>query len=404
VAAALGFGRAGFAAPSADTGNSTDPSNPYAPHKEPLTDAQIGTAEAKEGAALLQTVSSLGPALTERFPGAYAGISSTTDNEYTIHVVGDQDGIRQYVRQQLAAVSTGIVPLPTVDFEGAEVPEIRLTQLRDSVVKDLPYWKERGTPVHTGGLDARRNALVLTFFGPVSGETRALFAERYGLSDDFVAGGHIVYQSIDGGTSHYTSRAADTAPWNAGDVLTGTSHQCTSGFGAHTGNGGQLLLFAGHCSFTQGNSDTWKNNGVVVGTDGLNFFGVSGFDASVIPTSSSHIFWKGAGTRKPVSNFITPTVGQGVCNEGAFGLENCGTIGGTDLFYSDGVYTSFGEYVYAGFVAQGDSGGPSVVPSGFGYLGAGIISADDTLPNGLQFVYDTSINVFRNAYHVELNT
>lgn len=186
-----------------------------------------------------------------------------------------------------------------------------------------------------------------------------------------------------------TDRFTDVPPWNGGDQIVrqipGGVTYCTTGFGAHDSSGHEYMLTAGHCADNQtGNGYKWYNtrytnpdfsNGRFVGYPDSNAGGI-GIDVERIPTPSSDLFWMNANQRQYVANDTAPMVGQNVCLEGSITEGSCGEVTATNVSrnFDNGSTYNYLFYVTNGIAQPGDSGGPIVWPTIYGYIAVGTIS------------------------------
>lgn len=238
-----------------------------------------------------------------------------------------------------------------------------------------------------GGGEGRTNTVQVDI--PEGSDTatyQSAFASAYGTeSFEYV-------QSTAGGTA--TDRYSDVPPWNGGDQIlkpVGSNNYtvCTSGFGAHDTPGNTYMLTAGHCtSGGTGSNYKWFNTHTYapqytpdrfMGEPDAQAF-TYGYDVERLPTSSSNLFWKESATREYVADDAAPAVGDNVCLEGSQGLERCSTIGAVDkcLYFPElGVTLNGLFYTPNAASIKGNSGGPVVWPTDYGYMAVGTITGNN---------------------------
>jgi hypothetical protein len=136
------------------------------------------------------------------------------------------------------------------------------------------------------------------------------------------------------------SRCDDLENFWGGDVIQSPFVFCTGGFGVHNSSGGEYLLTAAHCAY---NGSGYANgitfhNGQTSGSVHYQLVGnitdVPGpHDAAVIPTGTGAQYYDGPGifngdttNTKFVSGQQATSVGDSLCESGAFGGVLCGFI------------------------------------------------------------------------------
>lgn len=354
----------------AGSGLSTYPDT-FAPPSAPLPPVPPSPSQQ---AALnnLIGVTQLRTTLLSGFPSSFGGFFDNGDNSFTVLTVGDPSAIESFVGSYLGSL-TG--PVPKVSFAASAQTLQSLETAAAGISSDTASWEAQGIPVIGAGVDDTRNAVLVALSGPLpSGKSLATIAAKYNVSADALISTvmpHVV--PLD--------RNSDTAPWNAGDqIVNSAGDGCTTGFGIHTSSA-HYILSAGHCG-----NYKWYNTNYYAPVYN-NPIGTTAVDSSTpldvqsinTPGGSSDLFWKQTSTREYVSGNVGPTSGSSVCDEGSFGFESCGTITGVNVTLY-GVEDIF--IVQGANPVHGDSGGPIVWPTGFGYLAQGTIDLDATNGSG----------------------
>jgi hypothetical protein len=320
----------------------------------------------------LIAVTQLRAALLSRFPSSFGGFYDNGDNSFTVLTVGDPSAIESFVGSYLGSLSG---PVPKVNFAAGTQTLQSLQNAATGIASDTASWEAQGIPVIGAGVDDTRNAVLVALSGPLpSGTSLATIAAKYN-----VAPGALISTVM----PHVVplDRNSDTAPWNAGDQIVNTAGDgCTTGFGIHTSSA-HYILSAGHCG-----SYKWYNTNYYapvynnpIGTTAVASSTPLDVQSINTPGGSSDLFWKQTSTREYVSGNVGPTSGSSVCDEGSFGFESCGTITGVNVTLY-GVEDIF--IVQGANPVHGDSGGPIVWPTGFGYLAQGTIDLDATNGSG----------------------
>jgi len=392
---------------SVPTGSSGDPSasSPVPPMPAPLTPDQVA------GANNLAAIGSLQSTLLAKYSDTYGGMYNNGDDTFTVLTVGDGSQLIDFVNQDLATMSTPDVPAPTVTYHSVEVPLQRLKDISSQVASDLKSTApESGGadrfPITGVGVDQKNNNVTVTTSTPSPGLLSYL-TTTYGFNNFAVEDLPGQWQAAD--------RASDSPPWNSGDQIQtpanslGNYKICSSGFGVQNAYG-HGLLSAGHC----GHFDFYNSG--YVGTTGA---GAGDPDSQLIytPGGSSNIFWKQTATREYVAATTAPIAGNSVCLEGYKTQESCGSIVITD-YTAPGIlghdingvpfsYDSHDQFITNNSsVAQGDSGGPVIWPTEYGYIAQGTITAGVIPPSGIEQgpSINTEITTEEFIYGVTVNT
>lgn len=176
------------------------------------------------------------------------------------------------------------------------------------------------------------------------------------------------------------SRCDDWENFWGGDVIQSSYVFCSGGFGVHNSSGGEYLVTAAHCA---DNGSGYVNgisfwNGQTLGTKDSKYVGqitdVPGnHDTAVIPTGTGAQYYDGPGiyngdttNTKYVAGQLATSVGDSLCESGAFGGVKCGftvkqlnaTIPDPDYGTPDWTGLAEATAGSAGGPIPGDSGGP----------------------------------------------
>jgi hypothetical protein len=174
------------------------------------------------------------------------------------------------------------------------------------------------------------------------------------------------------------SRCNDLENFWGGDVIQSDFVFCSGGFGVHNSSGGEYLLTAAHCAdngsgyanginFWNGQDPShWAYVGQITDVPGNH-------DAAVIPTGTGNQYYDGPGIyngdtthTKTVAGQQATSVGDSLCESGAFGGVKCGFIvtrlnaSIVDPNYGSPTWTALAlaNPGSAGNPIEGDSGGP----------------------------------------------
>lgn len=337
----------------------------FAPPSAPLPSVPPSPSEQ---AALnnLIAVTQLRTTLLTSYPANFGGFYNNGDNSFTVLTVGDPSAVESFVGSYLGSL-TG--PVPKVSFADGTQTLQSLNKIASGIVSDSASWEAQGIPVIGAGVDDTRNAVLVALSGPFpSGTSLSTIAAKYNVPADALISTVMPHVAP-------LDRDSDTPPWNAGDqIVNPPGGGCTTGFGIHTSSA-HYILSAGHC----GNYKWYNTNYFApvynnpIGTTAIASSTPLDVQSINTPGGSSDLFWKETSTREYVSGNIGPTSGNEVCDEGSFGFESCGTITGVNVTLY-GVEDIF--IVQGANPVHGDSGGPIVWLTGFGYLAQGTIDLD----------------------------
>jgi hypothetical protein len=367
------------------------------------------TPEQLAHATTLSRMGALRASLMQSHPATFGGLYST-DGVSTFRILYVASSASQAdvaTDVEAAAVSflrsaspadTSLTPL---EFGQVAVSLADLYKLKDQVVNDFGSWGSTGYPVYGAGIDDKTNSVQVTVpEGADIGSYRIAFENAYKSTS---------FEFVEGDKPTLTlSRTADAAPWWGGDeIVLGTGPSkgdwCTTGFPAHDASHNTYILTAGHCS--SGNTGAnWKfynttyqhpdySSGRFVGQPDAQAF-TSKYDVERIPTSTNGYFWQGVSNSEPISNDATPTVGNDVCLEGSISYESCAPISvvDEDEVFDVGVLHGIFATPNAAPVG-GDSGGPVVWPTVYGYIAQGGITGFGH-EGGTMVGYSTGINFY----------
>ncbi len=331
------------------------------------------------------------------------------------------------IPSRLAAAGFTPQAAPSVVLEFSDV-SYSFASLQAARLAIVPSLSDPG--VFGVGLDEANNRVLLDSDGSPVADTEVAKAESE-------YGGMIETRQEQVPTVR-DGRFSDSLPWNGGDEIVGKGSGigCSTGFGVHsTSSGHHYILTAGHCG-----TDYWYNeqfsppgppntfplawligptlNGSRVFAPG-NTRATASVDSQLIDPgsgSSSCISWGAFSipgnpfVRYYVNGYNDPGSGDSVLLEGSYSLEKPTTVvaapvtfaehepGGPDYWVKNGIQTVQSP-------ASGDSGGPIVEPSIYGYLAAGMITAGSNtdgfgqLINSLDFVYQTAPNTSPSSSH-----
>lgn len=334
----------------------------------------------------LAAMSPMREALEKAFPTAFGGMYNQDGKAaFVVEIVDSNkaDDIKSFVANYIHSANPSDTAPPPVTYALASVPLSQLHQVKAKVMNDLGSWSSKGEPIYGAGINDKSNRVQVYIPERSSAEQyQRAFSEAYGM-DAFEFSATPAPQSTD--------RINDTPPWKGGDqIVLGSGPMrgtgCTSGFGAHDPSGSRYMLTAGHC--TRGGTGPnykWYNTSFYSPNyspsrfmgqpDGQAY--TSGYDTERMPTSTSNVFWKQSATREVLATDAGPSVGNGVCLEGSFGLERCGQVGAIDqsAYFGDLGITLNGLFTIPGAPPiPGDSGGPVVWITGYGYIAQGTIT------------------------------
>jgi len=315
----------------------------------------------------LMTLDTLRATLLERFPDDFAGLVAEGDG-FTIMTTGRQDEIEAFVDDFSADLMTdhavAITP-PTFSYRTATHSLRSLRDLMSEMVSARESLETEG--VLGVGVDEVRNVVTVAIDQP-----RSDMADRLSARFDSDA-----VRVVVGEPTTLLGRFDDTSPFNAGNLLAATDGQrCTSGFGMHGTTGGTYGTTAGHCG-----QHEWYNGLRFVGVSFINDYrpGQRHVDVQSLSGATSKLFWKGnPGTREWVAGYSNPQPGTMVCSEGAVGYEKCGVVG--IVGWQDLNNGALG-FIYEGDCPiDGDSGGPIIWPTGYGFIAVGTVRGRTDIP------------------------
>jgi len=387
----------------------TTPPDPVAGEVKDLSpDTFVPTANDLVGAQALQVLSGMRSELERRYPDDFAGlwVDVADQQAFKIATVGDPGPVEAAVTQALDGVTLDPALRPSVTYVRAKYSLAALHAIQAQLEGETDQLRAQGLVVESFGINDTTNQVVANL--PDAAPTRQvpLATPLTGLPVELRVSGKVRKQS---------DREHDVAPFNAGDQIRSTSdphwapggYWCTSGFGVKTGGGVRSLLTAGHCSLDQSTipatSYFWYNTGVFAPMTnrpmGYTTTAVANnfYDFGLIGVSSSNLFFQNISTKQYVTGQIAPALGIYVCREGSFtASEQCGNIDQIDTAHSFFTFTNSPGN-------SGDSGGPIVEPSAFGYLGVGTIVGAFGTTEGLgenlqaeEYINGTQVNTFAN--------
>jgi hypothetical protein len=377
-------------------------SNPAdGPPKEPTVPSEGVSPKQTAGIQSMQVMDSLRSTLAKQFPDSFGGMYSTLNPEdlssvYTVLTVGSSSELRDYVDGVLDATRAHLGIAQPTEYRSVERTYAQLVTVADGIESDRDYWESHGLPFYGTGVDDKVNVVDLYTKAP-AGKIVDELAERYGSESVRVV--------VTGEIKRLTTRNADTAPWNAGDrIFRPDGASCSTGFGVHNGYG-HFSITAGHCGE---NGTPWKNNasgyagyGAVGSTAAFTFANNDADDAIIYDgAGSSKLSWKQAGTKVDIQAPLDAGNHATVCGEGSWGLEACGEVGSSHTSATiGGITTRDVFYYFTGDTIPGDSGGPIIQPTGYGYLATGTIIA-----GGSAYSVGLNITGTLDRYSAQLNT
>ncbi len=387
-------------------------------------------------------VDAFAPAVMARaamdFLAVYGGVAAVNHGQdLNVYLVGVPSAA-------VAAAIRGDAPTSRVHFVDTPHSLAQLMALRDRVRDDVPVLAKDGIDITSWGPDVwtgKEQVTVYNLTSPVS----ATLTDRYGVDIVELVNSTRPTAGLASGT-----RTADTRPFNAGDFIQGDDpyqagyvDNCTSGFGAHSGNN-YYLLGAQHC-YNSGTAITQDSSyavasGTPIGTVAQVDDNYGGLDALSIatpndplyptvgsPGSSPAIFT--AGSLSPqtadVSGVVTSPPGYQVCEDGAYEGEICGLVVQTtntciNITEAPGVvrYACGEDYAVnpSGGIAngQGDSGsglfrfdGALLEATGIDSAGSNQIPCQAYTGNGRECfsdVYFTEVGQILNEFALTINT
>jgi hypothetical protein len=372
------------------------PSTPTTPTKDQIT--KLTT---------LASMSSLRSSLQTEFPDTFGGLYSTDGrSHFQISIVPapNSGASASNVREQIeAAVDKFLAKASPNDKAAAPISYGTATRslsslfnLRDQVVRDPASLGLNA--VESAGIDDRSNTVAVVV--PSAPQSRAAFA----ISSMPVNPALSI--TTEAPAAPY-DRIADSPPWYGGDQLKTApvagynTVVCSAGFAAHDSNRKTYLLTAGHCTSGNANSSWVFYNTTATGSsysasrkvgspDKNAWF--QGWDFERIPTPSLGYFFHGNATVYQVANDAPPVVGNTVCNDGVMTRGACGTVQWTDSVAPTGIAgtSSNGIFQSSAPGQPGDSGGPVVWPTIYGYIAQGLVSGG--APGGGPYIWATGIN------------
>jgi hypothetical protein len=340
--------------------------------------------------------------LLAAYPDSFGGMYQDASGGMTVVEVGANPSFESAARSRfstaLASYGVATSAAPALAFVRGTHNFKQILGVRDAIAADWAQVEPTG--IFAVGLNDQAGRVVLTETGSpsASAEVSALESE-YGAGLFSVS----VEPPLKGDDA---TRYADAAPWNGGDEIVHPTNDpnkpefCSSGFGLHdVTTGTEYLLSAGHCD-----ESTWWNTqhqAPVYGSSndiGSTVSGtkiVSGADLQLISPigGSSCISWGDTSTdpnhvvRYYITGYANPPMSAKVLQEGALGFEHQETVTSYDTTASysttyDGEVTVQGADLTNYGATNGDSGGPIVYPSIYGYLAGGVILASDAAGSG----------------------
>lgn len=218
------------------------------------------------------------------------------------------------------------------------------------------------------------------------------------------------------------SRNADAAPWTAGQRISTSNGQCTSGFNVLFGSIGYIST-AHHCD-PSADLAVYSGEGTQIAPGGSSVSAIASIDSQMIdptasPATGPYIYvgaWNSS-TKFVVNSWAANNVGDLVCLSGATSGSRCGTI------IDDAVQSPFGLpgnfYIKArsnsGWLsAGGDSGGAWYTGYGSGSQARGIhlggatfvpcgdVAPDVSNPECTEYSYYIPISVVLNTWGAKL--
>ena len=327
----------------------------------------------------LAQISSLQDVLANQFPESYGGLYNNGDDTFTIGYVGDYSKIKLYVDSQLTLMPNTIYGKPKVSYTAVSSSHARLQAVNDAVLSDQSKLKQQGFPIAGAGVDDRDNSVVVYMDAiPADAQSRL----------------ELVYPNVSltvaavPSSDYNLGRYDDIPPWAGGDQILGDENNgflsvCTAGYGAHDANRNQFLISAGHCGnwkwYNSSQSNPVISSSTFVGASQTVEYGTLDEQTLGARGGASSVFWQGAGGVQYVANDASPASGNRVCDEGAVGLESCGvvTTANTTLHGVQHLFVNQGARP-----VHGDSGGPMMWGTAYGYLAQGTITQDASNSQG----------------------
>jgi hypothetical protein len=222
------------------------------------------------------------------------------------------------------------------------------------------------------------------------------------------------------------SRCDDISPdfWG-GAVIQSSLFYCSTGFGVHNSGGGLYLMTAAHCS----DNGSGYVNGTVFhnGQDSAHWLLVGSItdvpgnhDGALIPTSAGNHYYDGPGVTttdttntKIVAGQLAVSVGDSLCESGAFGGVICGfnvtstTYSRPDPNFGTPTWTNLALATSSSgrFTIGGDSGGPWFSLDGCcTHVWAKGIHQGLQPINGVEYEVFTPVTVIANDTGTSVNT
>ncbi len=359
----------------------------------------------------------------KQFPDNFGGLFTPDGGgTFTIQVVAGsgvdealaRSEIQSYSATYLGAAAPSVVDPPALTFTGASFSLATLYRGESAIQAATGELSSQGISIEGAGIDDMHNAVLVTI--PAGSDQTKYTVALSGIVPSSLVELH------EAGPVALFDRNHDGAPWYGGDSilvggsssLTGTG--CTSGFGAHnSGHTATYALTAGHCTdggtsgypfynVPQGSKPPYPA-GQYLGTPDAQAYLTSNsnnYDIERIPASTDGYFWQGTATPEPVSNDAAPVVGNTNCIEGAVSHEQCASVTSVNGYLNEGPpgYVEGGMYTMSAVLgAPGDSGGPVVWPTIYGYIAQGAVVGGT---GGLG--YEEGINYFEFLLGVKVTS
>jgi hypothetical protein len=350
-----------------------------------------------------------------RFAGIFGAIEVTDGGD---HVVVFLTSLSPVAEVQLRSLGRP----GTVSFARTSHTETQLLAVHATVTKDVSMLAARGID-------------IVSWFPGINGDglehigVVGLTAAKARVLDGLFGASRIVLQGLSASQAPRltANRVDDSAPWNAGDNITGSSdglHSgCTSGAGV-TYQGVQYMITAAHC-YEPG----WKiyNEFVDVsrpdnymGTETSRDVRKGGDDTALLRMPVSGYLWTGIvghPVARAVAGDATNPDGDTVYNEGAYSGEvaarvvnnyyGCISLSGYVGLTGSRVECNLVEATSSGIATQeGDSGGPVIRYIGGRLMITGIVSASNGAAITCQYniQYEHGKDPAKSCYHTVLYT
>jgi hypothetical protein len=342
--------------------------------------------------------------LESDFPNSFAGLFQTPAGDYDVVVVGSAPHLESTAEALYAQIpaqfGNSSVSPPALVFSSGLRTLAQLYAIRSAVISEASPTISNATAstlqgIYAAGIDVADNQVRVESTVPADSP---LTASGEPASDLGVAESEfgVALNIVVGTVPTSDNRIADSSPFKGGDELlanngNGTWTVCTLGFGVvFTDSGSTGGLSAGHCGdndWYNGNYNAPNENIFVGSTIALStqtadtqMIGFGGSFSDQIwagPIGSPHL--------DTIDGWADPIEGADVDAEGSIAGERPGVVVATDVDWTScppqgGTCEQLEDGVEeTNTLDAGDSGGPLLYPSDFGYLAGGdLVSSSST--------------------------